>query len=95
MLNLLRLNPDVGYQSTAPLRSAARSSTSIQRCGDVPDEEMWEVFNMGCGFCVVVPAAEAAAAVALLERHHPGAAQIGALTADADRVSVPSLGLTF
>ena len=41
----------------------------IQELGDVSDEEMHEVFNMGCGFCVVVAAAdetagnEAAAAV--------------------------------
>jgi phosphoribosylformylglycinamidine cyclo-ligase len=50
---------------------------------------------MGCGFCAVVPAAEADAAVALLERHHPGAARIGTVTAETDRVSVPALGLTF
>jgi hypothetical protein len=33
--------------------------------------------------------------VALLGRHHPGTARIGSVTADADRVSVPALGLTF
>jgi phosphoribosylformylglycinamidine cyclo-ligase len=67
----------------------------VQDLGDVPDAEMWEVFNMGCGFCAVVPAAQADEAVALLGGHHPGAAVIGAVTAEADRVSVPSLGLSF
>ncbi len=30
---------------------------------------MWEVFNMGCGFCAMVAQADAAGAVELLERH--------------------------
>jgi len=60
----------------------------IQRHGDVPDEEMWEVFNMGCGFVAVVPAAGADEAAALLAARHPGAARIGSVTGDAGRVTV-------
>ena len=67
----------------------------VQECADVPDAEMWEVFNMGCGLCAVVPAAEADAAVELLGQHHPGTARIGWVTGDADRVTVPALGLSF
>ena len=48
-----------------------------------------------CGFCAVVPAAQADAAVALLARRHPGTARIGWVTGDADRVTVPALGLSF
>ena len=55
---------------------------------------MWEVFNMGCGFAVVVPEADEAAAVEILARHHEGARRIGAITAEADRIAVPSLGIT-
>jgi phosphoribosylformylglycinamidine cyclo-ligase len=94
LLNLLRLHADVGFQIDRPL-PAPPVFGFIQALGEVPDTEMWEVFNMGCGFCVVVPAAEADAAVALLGAHHPGAARIGTVTAETDRVSVPSLGLTF
>ena len=94
VLNLLRLHADVGFQIDAPLPVPPVFGL-VQALGDVPDAEMWEVFNMGCGFCAVVPAAQAAGAVALLERHHPGTARIGSVTADADRVSVPALGLTF
>jgi phosphoribosylformylglycinamidine cyclo-ligase len=50
---------------------------------------------MGCGFCAVVPAAQADAAVELLARRHPGTARIGWVTGDADRVTVPSLALAF
>jgi phosphoribosylformylglycinamidine cyclo-ligase len=94
LLNLLRLHADVGFEIDAPLPVPAVFGL-VQQLGDVPDAEMWEVFNMGCGFCAVVPAAEAAAAVALLARHHPGTARIGTVTTDADRVAVPARGLTL
>ena len=53
----------------------------IAEQGKVPPEEMSEVFNMGCGFCVVVPAGDEAAALELLRAHYPGAARIGAAVA--------------
>ena len=42
--------------------------------------EMWEVFNMGCGFVAMVPAEQADAAVELLSGFHPGTAVIGQIT---------------
>jgi phosphoribosylformylglycinamidine cyclo-ligase len=80
--NLLRLNDDVGWAIDAPL-PVPPVFELIQRLGDVPDEEMYEVFNMGCGFVAVVPDEHADAAVALLGGHHPGAAVIGRVTDDA------------
>jgi phosphoribosylformylglycinamidine cyclo-ligase len=65
----------------------------IADLGDVPPAEMWEVFNMGCGFCAVVPAAQAEAAVALLTDRHPGTAVIGHVTDAGGRVSVPGVGI--
>ena len=50
--------------------------------------ELYEVFNMGCGFCCVVPAAQAEAAVALLAPHHPGTAVIGSATDTAGAVEL-------
>jgi phosphoribosylformylglycinamidine cyclo-ligase len=92
LLNLLRLHADVGFRIEQPLPVPPVFGL-VQTLGGVPDTEMWEVFNMGCGFCAVVPAAQADDAVALLERHHPGTARIGTVTADANRVS--AVGLTF
>jgi phosphoribosylaminoimidazole (AIR) synthetase len=54
---------------------------------------MWETFNMGCGFCCVVPEAQAGAAVELLGDHHPGTAVIGSVTAEAGVVELPGAGL--
>ncbi len=79
--NLTRLAAPVGFAIERPL-PAPPVFALIKRLGQVPDEQMWEVFNMGCGLCVVVPDAEADAAVGMLARHHPGTARIGTVTAD-------------
>ena len=74
--NLLRLAADVGYEIDDPL-PAPPVFALIQELGEVSDEEMRRVFNMGCGFCVVVAAADEAAALALLRPHHGAARRIG------------------
>ena len=58
----------------------------IQERGGVSDEEMHEVFNMGCGFCVVVPAADEAQALEMLQAHYPDAGRIGQAAAGERRV---------
>ena len=83
---------------TSASRSAPRCPVPpvlelVRELGEVPEAEMWEVFNMGCGFCAVVPAADAEAAVAMLGSHHPGTARIGSVTADTDRIALPGLAL--
>jgi phosphoribosylformylglycinamidine cyclo-ligase len=74
--NLLRLDADVAYEIDAPLPVPAIFSL-IRELGDIGDEEMHEVFNMGCGFCVVVAAADQRAALQMLRTHYPGAQRIG------------------
>jgi phosphoribosylformylglycinamidine cyclo-ligase len=65
----------------------------IAELGGVPPAEMWEVFNMGCGFCVIVAAEHAPAAVELLTEHHPGTAVIGRVSDRTGVVSLPGLGI--
>ena len=77
--NLLRLAAEVGYEIDDPL-PVPPIFELIREGGGVPEEEMREVFNMGCGFCVVVPAADEAAALELLRRHYPEAKRIGRAT---------------
>jgi phosphoribosylformylglycinamidine cyclo-ligase len=74
--NLLRLAAEVAYEIDDPL-PVPPVFDLIQELGDVSDEEMSEVFNMGCGFCAVVPAGDEAAALELLRRHYPAAQRIG------------------
>jgi phosphoribosylformylglycinamidine cyclo-ligase len=92
LLNLLRLGSGVGFEVSEPL-PVPPIFDLIASHGDVPAAEMWEVFNMGCGFCAIVPADAADEAVALLGQRHPGTAVIGGLNDDADWVTIPGLGL--
>lgn len=86
--NLLRLGAGVGYAIDDPL-PVPPVFELIAATGGVDDGEMHEVFNMGCGFCVTVPAADVEAALAILRPHHPGARRIGTVT---DRAGVVSRG---
>jgi phosphoribosylformylglycinamidine cyclo-ligase len=91
-LNLLRLEARVGYRIDAPL-PVPRLLELIAERGGVEPAELYEVLNMGCGFCCVVPVADADAAVELLSRHHPGTAVIGRTTTAAGVVELPKQGL--
>jgi phosphoribosylformylglycinamidine cyclo-ligase len=91
-LNLLRLDAPVGYRIDHPLPVPLVFQVIAER-GDVADAELYEVFNMGCGFCVVTPGGDADAAVELLGRHHPGAAVIGHATEAAGVVELTRQGL--
>jgi phosphoribosylformylglycinamidine cyclo-ligase len=91
-LNLLRLEAPVGYLIDEPL-PVPEVFTLIAERGPVEPAELYEVFNMGCGFCCVVPAADAPSAVELLSTHHPGTAVIGSVTDAAGAVELGSIGL--
>jgi phosphoribosylformylglycinamidine cyclo-ligase len=83
--NLLRLAADVGYEIDDPM-PVPPIFELIQERGRVSDEEMREVFNMGCGFCVVVSAADEGAALEILRRHYPEAKRIGRATEGPPRI---------
>ena len=88
--NLLRLEAEVGYEIDAPL-PVPPIFELIRERAEVTDEEMHEVFNMGCGFCCVVAAEDEDAALQLLRGHYAEAARIGRATAG-DRVVRDSSG---
>jgi len=92
LLNLTRLNPEVGYAIEAPLEPPPLF-TLISDRGAVPDHEMWQVFNMGTGFCCVVARGDAEQALAALRSRHPGAAVVGEVTDEAGVVRIPPVGL--
>ena len=92
--NLLRLSDAVSFELDAPLPVPPIFELIAER-GGIAADEMWQVFNMGCGFCCVVPADRAAEAAERLGRFHPGAAVIGRVGEGPTRVSLPTLGLRF
>jgi phosphoribosylformylglycinamidine cyclo-ligase len=91
-LNLTRLEAPVGYRVETPLPVPPVFRLIAER-GEVDEPELWEVFNMGCGFCVVVPEPHARAAVELLAKHHAGTAVIGTITDQGGLVELPRAGL--
>src|SRR5204863_7562063 len=80
--NLLRLEADVGYRIDSPLPTLPIFDLIAARSG-TDDADLHEVFNLGCGFCCVVPAKQADGALAILAARHPGAAVIGSVTENA------------
>jgi phosphoribosylformylglycinamidine cyclo-ligase len=90
VLNLPRLHRDVGFAIDDPL-PVLPVFEAVQRLGGVDEREMWEVFNMGCGFVAVVRDDRADDTAALLGAHHPGARRIGTVTDAAGVVTVRGL----
>jgi phosphoribosylformylglycinamidine cyclo-ligase len=84
--NLLRLAAPVGYEIDAPLPVPPLFDLIATR-GTVSDEEMHEIFNMGCGFCLVVPENDESRTLTMLQAHYPAAARIGRVTDDTGHVT--------
>jgi phosphoribosylformylglycinamidine cyclo-ligase len=93
LLNLVRVAAPVSFVIDSPIEPHPLFAL-IQRYAQVDDAEMFEVFNMGTGFCYVVSPADADAVIAILRRHGRVAQRIGYAAADPDkRVRLPSQGL--
>ncbi len=89
LTNMTRLTPGrLGYEVDSPL-PVLPVFDLIASLGKVPVEEMWEVFNMGCGFVAVVPEADVDEAIGILSARHPGTARIGTVTDRPDETLGP------
>ncbi len=93
LLNLGRLAADVSYELDA-LPPPPPVFALIAEAGRVAAATMYATFNMGTGFCIVVPPAEQQAAMAALESAGEEPARVGWVTGRPGRtVSIPSAGL--
>lgn len=59
---------------------------ALQRWGEIPDDEMWTVFNMGLGLIVILPQAQADDAMKFLERQGERAYLVGEIARGMGRV---------
>ncbi len=76
--NLVRVLPnDVAAIVDSRSWEAPRVFAEIQRLGEIPDEEMRRVFNLGIGMVVIVPSAAQSRALELLRTSGYRAAVIG------------------
>jgi len=88
--NLIRLKKGVGFEVTAPMKPQPIFSV-MQDLGSVSDLEMYQTFNMGMGYCIVVPDEDAATVIRAAGK---GAKVVGRAV-KGDRVTVPSIGLEY
>jgi phosphoribosylformylglycinamidine cyclo-ligase len=86
--NLLRLAAEVGYEIEDPL-PVPPVFELIRERGQISDEEMHDVFNMGCGFCAIVAPEDEDAALSLLRAHCPAAKRIGVAVQGAGEILRP------
>lgn len=85
LLNLTRVSAQVGYVIDALIEPHPLFGL-IQRLANVDDTEMYEVFNMGIGFCYVVAPADVDTTLAILKKHGRTAQRIGYAVADQDKI---------
>jgi phosphoribosylformylglycinamidine cyclo-ligase len=76
LLNLPRVEAEIGFVID-DLPPPPPLFELIEKLGGVSRAEMFEVYNMGIGFCVVVAKGDADAALAILEHHNRRASVIG------------------
>ncbi len=92
LLNLLRLNPSVGYVLDA-LPEPPAIFQLLAEVGRIPPEEMYSVFNMGIGFCAVVPPEHTDRALRVLGEAGEEAIPLGSVTVEAATLRLPTRGL--
>ena len=92
-LNLTRIEARVGMRLDA-LPAPPAVFAALQRLGGVADAEMYRVFNMGIGFCAIVPPAHEARAVEILGAQGKACRRIGTVVDDPGcRVWIEQAGL--
>ena len=92
-LNLTRIEAKVGMRLDA-LPAPPPVFSVLQRLGRIDDAEMYRVFNMGIGFCVIVPPEHEARVIEILGAHGKACQRIGRVVEDAEeRVWIEQAGL--
>ncbi len=83
-LNLSRVDAPVGFHLDN-LPAPQPIFELIQESGGISDEEMYYVFNMGIGFCVILEPEDAEKAVEISEKHNISASIIGKTVDDPEK----------
>jgi len=84
LLNLLRVGGGFGYLIENIPQPPAIFNL-IQKYGEISDEEMYKVYNMGIGFCLVLPKEEADKALTIAEKHNTKGWVLGKAVKDPER----------
>jgi phosphoribosylformylglycinamidine cyclo-ligase len=77
--NLLRLKPGVQVRIEKPMAPQA-IFPAMQKLGKISNKEMYQIFNMGMGFCLVAPKASVEPVIEMLARNGLRAQVVGRVT---------------
>ncbi len=92
-LNLSRVESEMGF-IIDDLPEPHPIFDLIQTKGQISDEEMYYVFNMGIGFCIILTPADAEKAIEIANKHHIQAKIIGKAVSDPQKkVEIPQKSL--
>jgi phosphoribosylformylglycinamidine cyclo-ligase len=83
-LNLSRVKSDTGFVIEY-LPEPQPIFPILQKLGNVSDEEMFRVYNMGIGFCVILPEEEVEATIEIAEKHKVDAFRLGHVVKDPEK----------
>ncbi len=83
-LNLTRVEADIGYIINF-LPEPQPIFSLIQKFGNIDRAEMFTVYNMGIGFCVISPGSEADAIMSIAKEHGIDSYRIGYAVEDPER----------
>ncbi len=92
-MNLTRVEAEVGFDLDNFPETPAVFRVLAER-GRLSAAEMFEVYNMGIGLCIIVPPTDAAAVIACAGRHGFAARELGRVTAEKGLVRIPQHGLS-
>jgi phosphoribosylformylglycinamidine cyclo-ligase len=84
LLNLNRVHSAVGFMIDS-MPETPPIFRFIQKAGNVQDEEMHRVFNMGVGFCVVTSPESVELSLTICQRHNLQAFKLGYAVADHEK----------
>ncbi|HHT9124974.1 MAG TPA: phosphoribosylformylglycinamidine cyclo-ligase [Candidatus Brocadiia bacterium] len=84
LLNLTRVESEMGYiidylPEPQPIFSL------LQHTGKISDEEMFKVYNMGIGFCIVVPESDVETIISIAKKYNVEGYKIGHTVKDKER----------
>jgi phosphoribosylformylglycinamidine cyclo-ligase len=84
LLNLTRVQSNVGYVIDY-LPEPQPIFSLIQDFGNIKDEEMFRVFNMGTGFCIISPESELEKIIRVANKHNVEVFKMGYVIEDFER----------
>ncbi len=92
--NIPRLKENVKYVIEDPLEPQPIFAF-LQKYGNIDDQEMYQIFNMGMGFIVIVAQEDADKTMRILKKHSDATIKLVGIVKKGTGVEVPRLGLSY